>query len=328
MSSIEIEDTTGMNARQARKRVYKAKLLHLLNTYTNVLMLNVDNVGSRQLQLARIKLRGRAEFIMGKNTIIRKVLRDEVKSRPELGELLEAVRGNIGFCFTNDDLNEIRTIIQEERVPAAAKSGQFAPENVFIPPGPTPLDPGQTSFFQALNIATKISRGAIEIINKVHLVVAGERVTASAVALLNKLGIKPFFFGIRVTNVLEGTSFYDAKVLDLSDADLIQKFLIGCSFVAQMSLALQYPTAASLPHSIARAFQYCVAYVLETGYEFEEAKIYKEMVENPDAFAAAAAAAPAAGGAGEEAAAEPEPEEESEEEEATTALFGEDEEGY
>jgi len=321
-----VEDTSGMNERQARKRVYKAKLLNLLGSYNNILMLNIDNVGSRQLQLARIKLRGRAEFLMGKNTIIRKVLRDECESRPELIPLLEAVRGNIGFCFTNDDLNEIRERIQEERVPAGAKSGQFAPDNVYIPAGPTPLDPGQTSFFQALNISTKISRGAIEIINRVHLVVKGERVTASAVALLTKLGIKPFFFGIKATHVYENGSFYEAAVLDLSEQDLINKFLRGCSLVAQMSLALQFPTAASLPHSIARAFQYCVSYVLETGYSFEEAVIYKEMVENPDAFAAAAAPA----GDAEEAdapAAEPE-EEDEEEEEAAAALFGEDEEGY
>lgn len=324
MSPIEIEDTTGMNARQARKRVYKAKLLELLNTYENVLVINVDNVGSRQLQLARIKLRGEATFLMGKNTIIRKVLRDEVENRPELLPLLETIRGNIGFCFTNGDLAEIRARIQEERVPAAAKTGQFAPDDVFINPGATPLDPGQTSFFQALNIATKITRGAIEIINKVHLVQKGNRVSSSAVALLNKLGLKPFFFGIRVTHVYENGSFYDAAVLDLSDQDLINKFLRGCSLVASMSLALRYPTAASLPHSIARAFQYCVSFVLETGYMFEEAAIYKEMVENPDAFKAAAAPA-----AEEEtaAAAAPEPEEE-EEEEPAEGLFGDDEEGY
>jgi len=318
-----MSDVGTMNERQARKRVYKAKLLDNLNKFQNILVLNVDNVGSRQLQLARIKLRGRAVFLMGKNTIIRKVLRDEVINRPELQPLLDSIRGNIGFCFTNEDLNEIREKIQEERVPAGAKTGQFAPDNVYIPAGPTPLDPGQTSFFQALNISTKIARGAIEIINKVHLVVAGERVSSSAVALLTKLGIKPFFFGIRVTHVYENGSFYDAAVLDLSDADLINKFLRGVSMVASMSLALRYPTAASLPHSIARAFQYCVSFVLETGYSFEEAAIYKEMIENPEAFAAAAAPA-----AEEEEAPAAVVEEEEEDDEPAAGLFGEDEEGY
>lgn len=321
-----MSEVATMNERQARKRVYKAKLLDNLSKFQNILILNVDNVGSRQLQLARIKLRGRAVFLMGKNTIIRKVLRDEVANRPELQALLDAIRGNIGFCFTNEDLNEIREKIQEERVPAGAKTGQFAPESVFIPAGPTPLDPGQTSFFQALNISTKIARGAIEIINKVHLIVAGERVTSSAVALLTKLGIKPFFFGIRVTHVYENGSFYDAAVLDLDDADLINKFLYGVSLVASMSLALRYPTAASLPHSIARAFKYCVSFVLETGYSFEEAAIYKEMVENPDAFASAAA--PAAGGDDDAPAAAVVEEEEEEDEEPAAGLFGEEEEGY
>lgn len=317
-----------MNARQARKRVYKQKLLTLLSQYNNVLVLNIDNVGSRQLQLARIKLRGKATFLMGKNTIIRKVIRDEIENgnRPELEPLLQVIVGNMGFCFTNEDLNEIRASIEEQKVPAAAKTGQFAPADVFIAPGPTPLDPGQTSFFQAMNIATKISRGAIEIINRVHMIKKDERISASAVALLTKLGLKPFFFGIRVTHVYDNGSFYDAAVLDLSDADLVNKFLYGCSLVASVSLALNYPTAASLPHSIARAFQYCVSVCLETDYIFEEAKIYKEMVENPDAFKSAAPAA--ADAAADEAPAAAAVVEEEEEEEPAAGLFGGDEEGY
>ena len=50
------------------------------------------------------------------------------------------------------------------QVKAPAKAGALAPIDVFVDPGNTGLGPEKTSFFQALSIATKISRGTIEIL--------------------------------------------------------------------------------------------------------------------------------------------------------------------
>merc|ERR1712137_1217387 len=127
--------------------------------------------------------------------LIRRIIREKIKSKPTLEALIPYIRGNMGFVFTNANLNEVRKLILDNKVPAAAKSGGIAPIDVYVPPGPTGMDPGQTAFFQALNIATKIQRGSIEIIDTVHLIKVGDKVTSSAVALLNKLGIKPFSYG-------------------------------------------------------------------------------------------------------------------------------------
>jgi len=245
--------------------------------------------------------------------------------------LLPYVYGNVGFCFTNGDLADIRKQISSNQVPAAARGGSFAPLDVFIPPGPTPLDPGQTAFFQALNIATKITRGAIEIINTVHLIKKADRISASAVALLTKLGVKPFFFGIKVTHVYDSGSFYEAEVLDLSQDLLLGKFFRAASRVAAVSLAIDVPSAASLPHSLARGFQKLLSIGLVTNYIFKEAEPYKAFLENPDAFKAAAASAGGAAAAPAAAAAAPAAAEEEEDEEPAGGgggLFGDDDGGY
>lgn len=62
-------------------------------------------------------------------------------------------------------------------MPAAAKAGVVAPKDVTIPAGPSGLEPSQTSFFQALNIPTKIVKGAIEITADFKICTTGERVT-------------------------------------------------------------------------------------------------------------------------------------------------------
>jgi len=298
--------------RKIRKATLKEKVEKYLNEYKNILVCKVDNIGSNQMQKVRIALRGRAELLMGKNTLMRKIVREQVAVNKNLEALVPLLKGNIGLVFTNDNLAEIREIIEKNKVPAAAKTGTIAPVDVFIPPGPTGLDPGQTSFFQALNIATKITRGAIEIINQVHLIKKGEKVSASHVALLTKLDIKPFFYNMTVKSVYENGSVYDATVLDMTKEDLLAKFFNGVRKIAALSLSLGYPTIASLPAILGSGFRKILAISLATNYEIKEAKEFLSAAAAAPVAAAAAAPAGGAAPAAQEAAkaAEPEPEEE------------------
>jgi large subunit ribosomal protein LP0 len=304
-----------VNPRKVRKEKYVVRLVEYLHAYKNVLVVQVDNVGSNQMQKTRIALRGRAVLLMGKNTLMRKVIKEQAAKNPALENLLQFVYGNMGLVFTNDDLNQIRQIILNNKVPAAARAGTLAPADVFIPAGPTGMDPGQTSFFQALNIGTKIVKGTIEIINQVHLIKPNDKVTVSHVALLTKLNILPFFYGFKVTDVYENGTTYSASILDLSKDELLKKFFGGVQRIAAISLAVGFPTLASLPHLIGNGFAKLLAISLATDFTFPEAQKFKDYLANPGAFAAAAPAAAAASSGGA-AKAEEKPKEKSEESEA------------
>jgi large subunit ribosomal protein LP0 len=106
----------GREDRATWKANYFTKLIELLDTYQKVFMVTVDNVSSKQMQQIRISLRGRATLLMGKNTTIRKVIRGHLDQNPQLEKLLPCVKGNVGFVFTNDDLEEIRDLIGQNRV--------------------------------------------------------------------------------------------------------------------------------------------------------------------------------------------------------------------
>lgn len=309
-----------MSVRKRRKHLYWAKLENAFNTYKNILVISVDFVGSRQMQDVRLAIRGRGEVIMGKNTIMRKVIRDNGEKNPKLLNLLPLIKGNMGFIFANTDLAGIRKEVQAFKLPAAAKAGVIAPRDVVVPAGPTGLDPGQTSFFQTLNVSTKIVKGSIEITGEVRLCFVGQRVTASAVALLSKLQVKPFEYGIVVSSIYENGDVYDAAVLDLSQADMVDKFAGAVARLAAISYEIGEINAATVPHAMGKAFNALIAIAMETDYEFEELKAVK----------AAAAAGPATGGgggdAGAGAAAAKEPEPEPEEEAPAMDMFGGDDE--
>jgi large subunit ribosomal protein LP0 len=271
----------------------------------------------------RVQLRGKAVLMMGKNTVIRQIMRARMSTQKGLEVLMPYVTGNIGFIFTNESPKDIAAIIRANRVPAAAKAGVVAPIDFVVEPGPTGLDPGQTAFFQALNISTKIARGTVEIISPVHLIHKGEKVGASQVALLSKLNIRPFSYGLELQHVYDSGCIYSSEILDMPEENIVKKFMRGVSDVAALSLAMHYPNQASLPHIVRNAFMSCVAVALETGYDFPQAKPFKDFLENPDAFVSQAVSSEEVK---EEVAAPVEEEEKEEEEEEVGAggLFGDD----
>lgn len=273
------------------------KLTNLLNEYSKAFIVSVDNVGSNQMQQIRQSMRNEAVILIGKNTMIRKVVRAMLEDHPTLEKLLPHVRLNVGFVFTNNDLSEVRKKIESNQVAAPARAGAIAPCDVVVPAQNTGLGPEKTSFFQALNIQTKITRGTIEILSDVPLIKKNTKVGQSEATLLNMLKISPFSYGLRIRQVYDNGSVFGPQVLDIRDEDILTRFLSGSRRVAALSLQLGTPTIASAPHSIVNAFKRCLSIAVETDYSFPLAEKVKEYIKNPGKFAVAAAPAAAAAAA-------------------------------
>jgi large subunit ribosomal protein LP0 len=294
------------------KLAYFAKLKDLVETYPSIFIVNVDNVGSNQMHQIRQALRGKGQILMGKNTMVRRAIRLILADNPNFERFLPHVKGNVGFVFTSSDLKEVRDLILANKVAAPAKAGAYAPNDVFVPPGNTGMEPGKTSFFQALNIPTKIARGTIEIVSEIHLVVAGSRVGSSEATLLNMLNISPFTYGMKIIQIFDNGQLFAESVLDIEESALIDTFLSGVKTIAAISLALNYPTLPSVMHSLVNSYKNLLAVALATDITFEGAEKAKAYLENPEAFAAAAPVAAEASAAAP-AAAEEKKEEEAEE---------------
>jgi len=281
-----------------RKYALAEELKEHFQNYTKLFMVDCDNVGSNQIQQIRIALRGKAILYCGKNTQMRRVIRDlESEGRTELEKVRQQLKLNLALVFTNEDLPVIRDLILENKVAAPARAGSMAQCDVIVPAGNTGMEPTMTSFLQALSIPSKITKGSIEILNPVHLITEGEKCEASQCALLEKLGIKPFSYGLVVKVVYDNGSMYDPKVLDITDDDILASFAAGIKNVAAVSVETGLPTVASVPYSILLGFANLLAVAVQTEYTFKEAEQIKEFIANPEAFASAAAPAAASGDA-------------------------------
>jgi len=296
--------------RSTWKANYFTKLENLLENYPKCFIVGADNVGSKQMQEIRIALRGKAVVLMGKNTMMRKAIRGYMEKNPDLERLLPHIKMNVGFVFTKEELITIRDLLLANKKAAPAKAGALAPVDVTIPAQNTGMGPEKTSFFQALQIPTKITKGTIEIIQDVPIIKTGDKVGASEATLLNMLKISPFTYGLLIQKVYDNGSIFDPEILDITDDDIKDRFMAGVANVAAVCLSINYPTIASVPHSIVNGMKNLLAVAAVTDITFKEAETLKEFLADPSKFAAAAPAAAAEAAPAAAAAKEPEPESE------------------
>ncbi|KFY93688.1 hypothetical protein V500_03569 [Pseudogymnoascus sp. VKM F-4518 (FW-2643)] len=308
-----------MGGKTANKAGYFDKLKGLLEEYRSIFIVSVDNVSSQQMHEIRQSLRGEGVVLMGKNTMVRRAIKGFVGDSPEWERLLPFVKGNIGFVFTNADLKDIRDKILSNKVAAPARAGAIAPDDVFVPAGNTGMEPGKTSFFQALGVPTKIARGTIEITADLKLVEAGTKVGASEATLLNMLNISPFTYGMGISQVYDNGNTFPPHVLDIGEDQLLKAFSSAITTIACVSLAVNFPTLPSVMHSVVNSYKNVLSVAISTEYSWTEIEELKERIANPEKFASAAVATTSDA---PKAAAAEEKKEESEAEESGDEGFG------
>jgi len=324
-------------SKKGKKQEYAKKLTELLGQYEKILLVTVDNVGANSIQKIRQTLRGQAVLLFGRNTLIRKAIRDYIEKCNEAGNkegvriesLLPNIKGNVGLIFTNGDLNNIKEVTESFKQKAPAKIGAIAPEDVFVEPGPTGMEPTQTQFLQALNIASKIVKGQVEIISRVHLIKEGDKVGTSEATLLDKLSIMPFSYRAVVKTVFDAGFVYPAALLNLGTNDVMQMLAKGLQRITTVALQIGFPSLSTVPHLLANAYKNILSISVETDYEFEGSKDIKAYLKNPSAFASSAPVQQT-GGDSKPTGGDNKPvevKEEKEEEEASLGgLFGSDDE--
>jgi len=195
----------------------------------------------------RKTLREKAVILFGKNTLIRKTMKDFIEKSIENGDfesskiesLLPSIRKNVGLVFTNEEILPIKEVIESFSEKGSAKVGSIAPSDVFIESGPTGLEPTQTQFLSALNISTKISRGQIEILSRVHLIKSGDKIGSSQCEILKRLKIEPFCYRAEVKGVYDDGVYIPISLPTVND--VLKSINEGIKRVASISLEIGFP---------------------------------------------------------------------------------------
>jgi large subunit ribosomal protein LP0 len=314
------------------------RLYENFTKYKQCLVVKLENVTSNQVQQTRLALRQKklGDMVCGKNTVVKKAIdirlnppkEDDIDYEfrkplytkvPQIEKLVEYCKGKVGFIFSDASVFDLKPVIESNRIPAPAKVGSISPIEVVIPPGPTNLDPSQISFFHTLNISTKIQKGQIEITKEFKVLEKGKKIGNSEAAILSKLNIKPFSFGMEILFVYDDGAILTPEVFNLDPESLTGKIRAAANNIAAISLAIGLPNSLSIPHLIRNGFKNIAAISLETGLKIKQ---LQNVSTGASAGGASTGAAPTQ--AKESAPKEAEKEKEPEEEVDMGGMFGDD----
>jgi len=323
------------SSKRTKKRMIVNRLYDNFTKYKQCLIVKLENVTSNQVQQVRLNLRQKkmGDMVCGKNTVIKKAInlrlappkeddpdfefRNPLFTKiPQIEKLLAYCKGKVGFIFSDCAVSDLKPIIEANRIPAPAKVGAISTIDVTIPPGPTGMDPSQISFFHTLNISTKIQKGQIEITKEFKVLEKGKKIGNSEAAILAKLNIKPFSFGMEILYVYDDGAILGPEVFNLDPEALLGKIRNAANQLAAISLAVGLPNSLSIGHMIKNGFKNVVAIALETDIKIKQLANL------------GSAPAPAAAAKTETKAAAPKVEEKKEEPEEVDmgGMFGDDEE--
>ena len=85
------------------------------------------------------------------------------------------------------------------------------------------------------------------------------------------MGIRPFYYGVKVTSIYEKGEAIDAAVLDISDDQVANHFYVGLRNVAALCFKLEYPSIVCVPHSVLNGYKRTLALGLKlTNYSWPE----------------------------------------------------------
>jgi large subunit ribosomal protein L10 len=245
-------------ARSPKSHVSKEKIeavkriAELIKNAKTVMLVSIKSLPSSQFQKIKKDLRGKADLTVAKKSTLIRAL--DASGVSEIAKLKESVQEDSALLISNGDAFELAGWFTENRNPIAAKEGQIAENDISVEEGPTDLVPGPViSELGSLGLQIMVEEGKITIRKSKVAVKKGDKVTAAAASIFQKLGIKPFMIGINPI------AFYDAsgkKVyvgVRIDKKKMLGDILMANSKALGLSVAIAYPTKQNIGLLLAKA---------------------------------------------------------------------------
>jgi large subunit ribosomal protein L10 len=178
-----------------------------------VAIADLQKVRSSQIQEIRKKLRGQAEVLVAKNTILKKAASVMGEKKPHINDFAEGIAGSSLLLFTGMNPYALILFLDRNKVRVPAKGGDTATSEIMIPAGNTGLQPGPViSEFGEVKVVTRIEGGSIWVAKDTIVASKGDTISPKLASLLSKLGMKPMEAGLSIVRAFDA-----GMVLNLDD---------------------------------------------------------------------------------------------------------------
>lgn len=253
------------------KREIFDDLTELLKKYSVVAVADLQKVRSSQIQEIRKKLRGKADLVVTKNTILRKASEKMSSEKKNIDKFSEQLTGSKVLIFTQMNPFELILFLNKNKVRVPAKGGDVASSDIMIPAGNTGMQPGPViSEFNEAKVQTRIEGGSIFIAKDTVVAEKGDIISTKTASLLSKLGMKPMEAGLSLSYAYDNGSVLGptdlAFDLDQMKADFSSAARLAFNVAVEASIML--PETA--PAIIGKAYRQAVSVSVESGFLTKE----------------------------------------------------------
>jgi large subunit ribosomal protein L10 len=253
-----------------KKEIYD-DLIELLNKYSVIAVADLQKVRSSQIQEIRKKLRGKAELIVAKNTILRKAAEKAAGQKEKVNQFADSLTGSKVLIFTQMNPYELIIFLNKNKVRVPAKGGDIATGDIMIPGGNTGLQPGPViSEFNEAKVQTRIEGGSIFVAKDTIVVTKGDVIPVKTASLLSKLGMKPMEAGLSLSYAYD-----NGLVLGPNDLAFdLDKMRADITSAARMAFGVAVEANIMLPETapmiISKAYRQAVAVSVEASFFTKE----------------------------------------------------------
>ncbi len=236
--------------------------VELINKYEIIAAADLNKVNSAMLQDMRKQLRGRHQFKVVKNTLMR--ISMEKAGKEGTHEFIDTISGPNVFLFTNGNPFKVAMELNANKVKVFAKAGDIAINDIVLSAGNTGLSPGPLiGKFGALGARTRIEAGSIWIAQDATVCKKGEAINEDLADLLQRMGIRAAEMGLSIKAVYEKGEVIlgEDLTLDLDSYRTQLEQAIGGAF--KVAIEAAYVTPETLPSIIVKAVQQAHAVAVE-----------------------------------------------------------------
>ena len=243
--------------------------VELLKGYDVVAAADLFKVNSGMLQDMRRQLRGRLEFKVMKNTLMRISLEESGKEGG--GEFMDRVPGPNVFLFTNGNPFRVAMELESNKVKVFAKPGDIALNDLTISAGNTGLSPGPLiGKFGALGVRTRIESGSIWVTQDTVVAKKGEPINEDLADLLQRLGVRAAEMGLRIKAAYERGGIIPGEDLILDLGAYRRSLEAAFGNALKVALEATYVTPVTAPTLLAKALQRAQAVAVEAEWPTRE----------------------------------------------------------
>lgn len=217
-----------------------------------VLIASTKGLPASQFQSIKSKLRGKADIIVAKKSIV--LLALKMSGKGSLISLKEKIGANVALIFSDIDAFELAGMLVDSESPSKAKVGDIAPEDITIEEGPTELMPGPAiSELGSVGLKVAVEGGKLSIKKGRTIVKKGEVIEDKVSNVLGKLKILPMKVGFIPIAAYDATADVVYTEIKIDKKGTLEELRLSIGKAMGFAVNLGYFTVDTVKFFIAKA---------------------------------------------------------------------------